>query len=192
MGASPGLSYGQVLTPAQWNALFASKVDDGPSGIFGQSNTWTGLQIFSSPVTLGVTGQTSGTLSFASQAGGAILVSINGAGTVLSISGNTTVNGTFGTPTPQTLGGSGGTVLSSSVIITTVSGSFTAFLPNPALTPGGWMVIKTTGATIVVSSTSNVVPLTGGAAGGPILPGGAGKWASMQSDGTNWVIMMAN
>jgi len=40
----------------------------------------------------------------------------------------------------------------------------------------------------LVSASSNVVPLAGGAAGTAILENVAGNWASLVSDGTNWVI----
>ena len=59
-----------------------------------------------------------------------------------------------------------------------------------------WVVrkvrIKTIAAYTVVSASSNVVPLAGGAAGTAILAATAGKWAELVSDGTNWVIMAAN
>ena len=43
----------------------------------------------------------------------------------------------------------------------------------------------------LVSASSNVVPLIGGAAGTAILPGLVGAWATLVSDGTNWVVMAA-
>ena len=43
----------------------------------------------------------------------------------------------------------------------------------------------------VVSASSNVVPLTGGAAGTAILAATAGKWCTLVSDGTNWITMQA-
>jgi hypothetical protein len=41
----------------------------------------------------------------------------------------------------------------------------------------------------LVSASSNVVPLIGGAAGTAILPATVGAWATLVSDGTNWVVM---
>ncbi|WP_176479108.1 hypothetical protein [Mesorhizobium sp. WSM3860] len=52
-------------------------------------------------------------------------------------------------------------------------------------------MIKTIQAQTVVSASSNVVPLAGGAAGTAILAATARKWATLVSDGTNWVIMQA-
>jgi len=43
----------------------------------------------------------------------------------------------------------------------------------------------------LISASSNVVPLGGGAAGTAILLGVVGNWATMVSDGTNWIIMQA-
>jgi len=37
-----------------------------------------------------------------------------------------------------------------------------------------------------------LVALVGGAAGTAILAATAGKWADLQSDGTNWIIMASN
>ena len=47
-------------------------------------------------------------------------------------------------------------------------------------------------AQLLNSASSNVVPITGGAAGTAILAATAGKWATLVSDGTNWVIMQSN
>jgi hypothetical protein len=44
---------------------------------------------------------------------------------------------------------------------------------------------------LLVSNLSNVVPLSGGAAGVDILNDVAGDWATLVSDGTNWVVMIA-
>jgi hypothetical protein len=52
--------------------------------------------------------------------------------------------------------------------------------------------LKLIAAFAVNSASANVVPLAGGAAAAPILTGAAGKYATLQSDGTNWQIMAAN
>lgn len=43
----------------------------------------------------------------------------------------------------------------------------------------------------VVSASSNVVPLGGGAAGTALLQSVVGKWCTVVSDGTNWIVMQA-
>ena len=64
----------------------------------------------------------------------------------------------------------------------------TVTLPDPTFWPARKLSIKTIQAQTVVSASSNVVPLAGGAAGTAILPAVAGSWASLISDGTNWII----
>jgi len=44
-------------------------------------------------------------------------------------------------------------------------------------------------AQLTISNASNVVPITGGAAGTAILPATAGAWAVLKSDGTNWNVV---
>ena len=68
----------------------------------------------------------------------------------------------------------------------------TVTLPAAASYTGREIMIKTIQAQTVVSASSNVVPLVGGAAGTAILAATAGRWATLVSDGTNWVIMQAN
>lgn len=72
------------------------------------------------------------------------------------------------------------------------AGSLTLTLLSAASFSGRWLSVKTIAAQTVVSASSNVVPLAGGAAGTAILAATAGKWARLQSDGTNWVIMEGN
>lgn len=77
-------------------------------------------------------------------------------------------------------------------IIFNGAGSLTLTLQAASSYSGRWMTVKTIAAQTVVSATSNVVPLVGGAAGTAILAGTAGKWARLQSDGTNWIVMEGN
>lgn len=72
------------------------------------------------------------------------------------------------------------------------AGSLTLTLLAASSYSGRWLLVKTIAAQTVVSASSNVVPLAGGAAGTAILAATAGKWAWLQSDGTNWVIMASN
>lgn len=71
------------------------------------------------------------------------------------------------------------------------SAAFTLTLPAAA--PAGRLInLKLIAAFAVNSSSANVVPLAGGAAGTAILPATAGKYCMLQSDGTSWQIMRAN
>jgi hypothetical protein len=77
-------------------------------------------------------------------------------------------------------------------IICNGAGSITVTLPTAASFVGREIMIKTIAAQTVISAASNVAPLVGGAAGNAILAATAGKWATLVSNGTNWVIMQAN
>jgi len=77
-------------------------------------------------------------------------------------------------------------------IIFNGSGSLTLTLPTASANTGRVIRVKTIAAFTVISASSNVVPLAGGAASTAILAATAGKWADLQSDGTNWIIMASN
>lgn len=64
-------------------------------------------------------------------------------------------------------------------------------LPLAGAYTGREVMIKTIAAQAVISASANVVPLTGSAPGTAILAGTAGNWATLVSDGANWVIMQA-
>ena len=82
------------------------------------------------------------------------------------------------------------TTVASIICNATVTATLTLL---PATTaPANRLIIKTLTANTVVSSASVVAPLTATTPGTAILAGTAGKWAYLQSDGTQWVIMMAN
>ena len=68
----------------------------------------------------------------------------------------------------------------------------TVVLPAGSLYPGRRIRVVTRQAQLVQSSASNIVPLTGGAASTAILAATAGKWADLESDGTNWLITASN
>jgi hypothetical protein len=76
-------------------------------------------------------------------------------------------------------------------IICNGSATITVTLPNAVTYSGPDIHIKTIAAFTVVSASANVVPLAGGAAGTAILAATAGKWATLVSNGTNWVIAEA-
>lgn len=77
-------------------------------------------------------------------------------------------------------------------IVVNGSANITATLPAAASFPGRSITIKTIKAFTVVSASSNVVPLGSATAGTAILAATIGKYATLVSDGTNWVIMTAN
>lgn len=75
-------------------------------------------------------------------------------------------------------------------IINNKSGSTcTVTLPAASGSTGRVLTFQNYQAQLLVSASSNVVPLGGGSAGTAILDAVAGNWATMVSDGTNWVVM---
>jgi hypothetical protein len=75
-------------------------------------------------------------------------------------------------------------------IINNKSGSTCVLtLPAPASWTGRILNVKTIQAQTVVSASSNVKPIDTDTAGTAILAATAGNWATLVSDGTDWVIM---
>ena len=82
------------------------------------------------------------------------------------------------------------TVGTSSWYINNKSGSTCVVtLPTPSSYVGRQITIKNMQAQLVNSASSNVVPIDSTIAGTSILLNVIGNWATMVSDGTNWVIM---
>ena len=65
----------------------------------------------------------------------------------------------------------------------------TVTLPSASLYVGRYLTFKNMQAQTLVSASSNVVPIDSTTAGTAILLAVVGNWATMVSDGTNWVIM---
>ena len=77
-------------------------------------------------------------------------------------------------------------------IINNKSGSTcTVTLPSAATYPGRYLTFQNNQDQSLVSASSNVIPQGGGAAGTAILTNVSGNWATLVSNGTNWVIMQA-
>jgi hypothetical protein len=78
-------------------------------------------------------------------------------------------------------------------IINNKSGSTcTVTLPSASTNTGRYLTFQNYQNQFLVSASSNVVPRAGGSAGTAILDDVAGNWATLVSDGTNWVIMQAS
>jgi hypothetical protein len=67
----------------------------------------------------------------------------------------------------------------------------TVTLPAASSWSGRQLSFKNLQAQTLVSASSNVVPIDSTSAGTAILLGVVGNWATMVSDGTNWVIMQS-
>lgn len=75
-------------------------------------------------------------------------------------------------------------------LINNKSGSTcTVTLPTASAWSGRYLTFKNMQAQTLVSASSNVVPIDSTTAGTAILLAVVGNWATMVSDGTNWVIM---
>jgi len=66
--------------------------------------------------------------------------------------------------------------------------SCTVTLPTPSASTGRVLHFQNYQAQTLVSASSNVVPLAGGAAGTAILQAVAGANATLVSDGTSWIM----
>lgn len=112
--------------------------------------------------------------------------------TIDSVGFTSVSGGSFGRGAPVTKTADFTVAATENWLINNKSGSScTVTLPTASSFTGREITIKTIQAQTVVSASSNVVPLAGGAAGTAILAATAGKWATLVSDGTNWVIMQA-
>jgi hypothetical protein len=75
-------------------------------------------------------------------------------------------------------------------IINNKSGSaLTLTFPAASSWTGRYITVKNMQAQLVNSASSNIVPIDSTSAGTAILLGVVGNWATLVSDGTNWVIM---
>ena len=75
-------------------------------------------------------------------------------------------------------------------LINNKSGSTcTVTLPTASAWVGRELTFKNLQAQLLVSASSNVAPIDSTTAGTAILLAVVGNWATMVSDGTNWVIM---
>ena len=102
------------------------------------------------------------------------------------------VNGALALKSPTTVNAATYTMAStdSSLIITTTNCTIT--LLSAATYTGRILYIKNITEHSLTSNASNVVPLGSATAGTAILAATAGKFAMLQSDGTNWITMMSN
>ena len=94
---------------------------------------------------------------------------------------------------PATVAASPYTVASQdATLIFNVSGTATVVMPTPSASSGRWIRLKTVTSQVVLASASVVAPLTATVVGVTIVSATAGKWAALQCDGTNWVVMAGN
>lgn len=102
------------------------------------------------------------------------------------------VAGAMALAAPTTVTGNYNALDTDSNIVFNAVGSCILNLPAASSAPGRIYRVRTIANQTVVSGASNVIPITGGAAGTAILPATAGKWVDLQSDGTSWQIIAGN
>jgi hypothetical protein len=148
-----------------------------------------------------------GTVSFEGSAGQLFAVSDGMTGTIFSvndISGLPNIE-VYDTGLTRILGGFGRSyveVNSSTYVVPPTANwinvifnsTCTLTLPSPAAFPGREITVKTANNSITVSSSiSNVVQRAAAVTSTTTtIVSGAGQWARLVSNGTNWIIMMAN
>jgi len=98
----------------------------------------------------------------------------------------------LGLTAPSTVNGAAYSVSASdsSLIFTTTNCTLT--LPAASSNSGRILHLKNITGNSVTSASSNVVPLSSATPGTAILAASAGKYAMLQSDGTNWITMLSN
>ena len=148
--------------------------------------------------------------------GNGSVTQVTGAGTVngLTLTGNVTTSGALtlgGTLSgidlttqvtnilPVVNGGSGAVVTQTAdftvadtngwLINNKTGSTCVVTLPIASLWPTRRLTFKNLQAQTVVSASSNVAPIGSATPGTAILPATVGAWATLVSDGTNWVIM---
>jgi len=145
--------------------------------------TLTGTVTTTGDLTLGgvlanvdLTTQTIGNLDVATRATGALPTANGGTGMAVTTIATKTADFTLANTEGWVINNKSG----STCVVT---------LPAASAWGGRAVTFKNLQLQTLVSASSNVVPLIGGAAGTAILPGLVGAWATVVSDGTNWVIM---
>lgn len=103
------------------------------------------------------------------------------------------VSGSFGLGAPVTKTADFSLAITENYVICNKAGSSCVVTLGSASAQAGRRIVLQNyqAGQTVTSLNTNVVPLGGGAAGTAILAAGAGKWAELVADGTNWTIMAA-
>jgi hypothetical protein len=151
-------------------------VDNGGTG----QTTYTNGQL--------LIGNTTGnTLTKATLTAGTGIAITNGTGSI-----SVATNGTITTNAPVTKTANFSVASTDTWLINNKTGSTcTVTLPSPSANTGRVLYFINYQNQSLVSASSNVVSRAGGAAGTAILDNVAGNWATIVSDGTNWVTTQA-
>jgi hypothetical protein len=174
-GGSTGLTPNTATTGAVTLAGTLD-VDNGGTG----QTTYTNGQL--------LIGNTTGnTLTKATLTAGTGIAITNGTGSI-----SVATNGTITTNAPVTKTANFSVASTDTWLINNKTGSTcTVTLPSPSANTGRVLYFINYQNQLLVSASSNVVSRSGGAAGTAILDNVAGNWATIVSDGTNWITTQA-
>jgi hypothetical protein len=161
------------------------------NNIYSVTGTGTGI----TPVINGGTGlgiiPTNGQLLIGNGTGYTLNTLTAGTGIVIT-NGSGTISVASTSTAPVTKTADFTVAVTDSWIINNKAGSTCVVtLPTPTSYSGRELNFQNYQAQALVSASSNVVPRGGGAAGTSILLNVVGNWATLVSDGTNWIIMQA-
>ena len=133
-----------------------------------------------------------GDLLYANTATTLVKLPVGTAGQVLTVAAGVPTWAASTTSAPVTKTADFTLAATESWVINNKSGSTcTVTLPAASTYTGRQVTFKNMQAQLLVSASSNVVPLDSTSAGTAILLDVVGNWATIVSDGTNWVIMQA-
>jgi len=133
-------------------------------------------------------GATDSNVEITGLAGGDLLQYDSGQSRWENVPASTVIAGVGGAPVTKTADFT--VAVNETWLINNKSGSTcTVTLPTASSYTGRVLSFQNYQAQFLVSASSNVVPLAGGAAGTAILENVAGNWATLVSDGSNWVMM---
>jgi len=186
------------LTNSTLGSELAINITDGKLFYKDNSNNVQVIGWKVTPTSAGGTGQTTytdGQLLIGNSSGNTLTKSTLTAGAGISITngaGSITIagSGALTASAPVTVTSNYAVVDGITYIINNKSGSsLTVTLPTASSYTGRILTIQNYQAQTVISASSNVIPQGGGSAGTAILDNVVGNWATLVSNGTNWVIM---
>lgn len=187
------------LTNSTLGSELAINITDGKLFYKDNSNAVQVIGWKTVPVSAGGTGltatPTNGQLAIGNGTGYTLSTLTAGAGiSVTNASGSITIatSGALVSSAPVTVTSDYTVASGVTWIINNKTGSaLTVTLPTASTNTGREITIQNYQAQNVNSNASNVVPQGGGSAATAILTNVVGNWATLVSDGTNWVIMAA-
>jgi hypothetical protein len=173
-----------TVRQAQINLELGSVTRVGGTGtvngitLTGEVTTSGDLVLGGSLTNISISAQTVGNLDLSSRASGVLPVANGGTGVAATTIVTKTADFTLADDEGWVINNKSG----STCIVT---------LPAASSWGGRQVVFKNLQAQTLVSASSNVAPIGSATPGTAILPATVGAWATIVSDGTNWVVMQS-